>query len=89
MAENIWRVWCIGSDRTEYFAARSEEEVRTLYIGMVGDEQATEDFEACFLEVTDYDKEFDFDEDGTKIRTTWRKLLDDVTTPTQVSSGYY
>jgi hypothetical protein len=84
------RVWCIGPDGTEYYCARSEEEMRAYYISLIGEAEAHEDLEEYFEEVPDskMDEEFEYDLDGEKIRTTWRKLLEGVKEPTQISSGY-
>ena len=85
------RVWCIGPDGTEYYAAHSEEEMRDFYVGLVGKEEAERDLAEHFEEVPQaaLDVEFQFDEDGNKIMTTWRKLIDSaITIPTQISTGY-
>jgi len=87
------RVWCIGPDGTEYYAAHSEAEMRQFYIEMVGKEQAEEDFAADFTEVpsSKLDEEFDeLDESGKVIgRTTWRKRIAvETRIPTQIASGY-
>lgn len=84
-------VWQIGGDGTEYYAANSEQELRDFYIGLVGKEQAEEDFTDEFRKLTDseMDAEFDFNDDGDVRRTTFRKLANDAVLPTQISSGYY
>lgn len=85
------RVWCIGSDRTEFFAAHSEEEMRQYYTRMVGKSQAEEDFAEYFTEVPEavLDVEIELDDDGKKLMTTWRKQADSATIiPTQISTGY-
>lgn len=84
-------IWRIGADRTEFYAAHSEEEMRRYYIEQVGPEQAAEDFLDCFEEVPtpQLDKEFDYDEDGVMVRMTLRKLIaHDCVLPTQISTGY-
>lgn len=88
----IIRVWCIGPDRTEYYAARSEAEMREYYTALVGKETASEDFADYFEEVTDeeLDYEFDFqDEERGAIKTTWRKeaaLYSEL--PVQIGTSY-
>ena len=88
------RVWCIGSDGTEYFAAHSEEEMRQYYIDLMGTggrDQAEDDLLNYFDEVPEeeLDVEFNFNNDGTLERTTWRKLVaEEIDVPTQISTGY-
>jgi hypothetical protein len=86
------RVWCIGSTRTEYFAAYSEDEMRRCYIEMVGKEQAETDFAMDFIEVpeSELDVPFDFDvNDVNKImQTTWRELTQVSRIPGQIRSDY-
>ena len=85
------KVWCIGPDETEYYAARSETEMKEYYISLVGEQQAKDDFEDHFELVPEskMDAEFDFHpENGDVTQTTWRKLLRDAILPSQVSSGY-
>jgi hypothetical protein len=86
------RVWQIGPDGTEYYAAHSEEELRAWYVKAVGEKQAAEDF-AEFWEVpaSKMDEEFEFNDGGEIRKTTWRKLADEIAVsncPTQISSGY-
>lgn len=90
MAEKPVRVWQIGPDGTEYYAARSEEEMKAYYRQIVGDDESCdEDLRDHFEEVKDLDAEFDFNDDGEKTRTTWRKLAEDQAhLPTQISTGY-
>jgi hypothetical protein len=85
------RVWCIGPDSTEYYAAHDEAELRKMYVEMVGEEQAAEDFAAYCVEVPQsaMDEPFDWtDEDGRRIKTTWRKQINDAYVPCQISTGY-
>jgi hypothetical protein len=89
MTDKPVRVWQIGPDGTEYYAAHSEEEMKQWYRENVGDESAEGDLRDYFEEVTDLDAEFDFNDDGEKTRTTWRKLAEDQAhLPTQISTGY-
>lgn len=90
MSEEETKIWCIGADRTEYYAAHSEEEMRQFYIGLVGKQQAEEDFEGCFEELaeSELDAEFEMEEDGEKRKTTWRKELIGAHIPCQISTGY-
>ncbi|MDR3793510.1 MAG: hypothetical protein P4L03_09020 [Terracidiphilus sp.] len=71
------RVWCIGAEKTEYYAAYSEEDLRQFYIEMVGSKQAEDDFAACFEEVPEpeLDRVFELAEEGTHVKTTWLKLI--------------
>jgi hypothetical protein len=86
MASEI-RVWQIGPDGTEYFAARSEEEMRAYY-ALLSD-TAEEDLRDYFEEVSDIDAEFDFNDDGEMKRMTWRKLAEECAElPCQISTGY-
>lgn len=85
------RIWCIGSDGTEYYAAHDEAEMREFYIGMVGKSQAEEDFAACFKEVPDsqLDESFIYYDDEERMRTTWRELISQkMVIPTQIATGY-
>jgi hypothetical protein len=85
------RVWCIGPDETEYYAAHDEAELRQMYVEMVGEEQTVEDFAAHYQEVPQsaMDVEFDWtDEDGVRGKTTWRKQINEAYVPCQVSTGY-
>lgn len=82
------RVWQIGPDGTEYYAAHSEEEMKDWYRKTVGEEQAAEDMDD-FEEVHDLDTVMPFDDDGVKTTTTWRKLAEDCPElPAQISTGY-
>jgi hypothetical protein len=87
MSDTI-RVWQIGPDGTEYFAARSEEEMRAYYT--LQSDTAEEDLRDHFEEVENMDAEFDFDDDGEKKRMTWRKLAEEHLgcLPCQISTGY-
>ncbi len=81
-------VWQIGPDGTEYYAARSEQEMRDWYKGLSPD-TAEEDLRDHFERVEDIDAEFDFNDDGEMKRTTWRKLAEECTElPCQISTGY-
>jgi hypothetical protein len=83
------RVWQIGPDGTEYFAAHSEEEMRAYYRLNSDPETCEGDLKDDFQEVSDLDEEFEFDDDGENKITTWRKLADSATElPCQVSTGY-
>ena len=84
------RVWIVGGDGTEYYAAHSEEELRAFYIRMVGAEQAELDFADGLEEVqqADMEAEIEMDDDGEKRRTTWRKELEGAAIPSQISTGY-
>ena len=84
------RVWCIGADRTEMYAAHSEEELRTMYVEMVGEDQTVEDFaEYCEeLSPEEMDAEIDFNDDGKIIKTTWRKVAEGGRVPAQISTSY-
>ena len=88
MSDKPVRVWQIGPDGTEYYAAHSEEEMIAYYKSL-GTDTEEEDLRDYFEEVTDLDTEFDFNDDGEKKRTTWRKLAEEqATLPTQISTGY-
>lgn len=86
------RVWQIGPDGTEYYAAHSEEEMKRFYRQLLGPRDkaiADDDLSLYFEEVTDLDEEFDFNDDGEKTKTTWRKLAESSgELPTQISTGY-
>lgn len=84
------RVWQIGPDGTEYFAARTEEEMRAYYRLNSDPDTCEEDLRDNFEEVLDLDAEFDFDDDGEKKKTTWRKLAEENSDqiPCQISTGY-
>lgn len=83
-------VWQIGPDGTEYFAAYSEEEMRTWYRECVGDdERRKDDLRDYFEEVADLDTEFEFNDDGIRITTTWRKIAEsEPQLPAQISTDY-
>ena len=89
MPVNAIKVFCIGPDETEYYAANSKEELRQYYIQLVGAQQAEEDF-ANFREIpkSELDVEFEFNDDGVKRRTTWRKEIAGAKVPCQISTGY-
>lgn len=85
------RVWCIGPDQTEYFAAHDEVELRQMYVDMVGEEQTNEDFSAHYEEVPQsaMDALLDWtDEEGRRIKITWRQIINEAYVPCQVSTGY-
>ena len=89
MAEQVIRVWQIGPDGTEFYAARSEEEMLAYY--RLNSDPATceSDLRDHFEEVTNLDEEMQFDDDGEKKLTTWRKLAESATEfPCQISTGY-
>ena len=87
--QNEIHIYRIGSDGTEYYAAHSEEEMRQYYREICGTEDyCEEDLKERFEEVTDIDTEFDYSEDGKKIKTTWRKLAEASQMPCQISTGY-
>ena len=82
-------VWQIGPDGTEYYAARSEEEMKDWYRKNSDPEICEDDLRDDFEEVTNLDQEFDFTADGITRKITWRKLVEDLTElPTQISTGY-
>jgi predicted house-cleaning noncanonical NTP pyrophosphatase (MazG superfamily) len=87
MSEPI-KVFQIGPDGTEYYAARSEEEMREYYKTLT--DTAEEDLRDYFEEVTGIDVEFDFNDDGEIKRMTWRKLAEEHSDflPCQISTGY-
>ena len=85
------RVWCIGGDGTEYYAAHSLEELGQFYLDLVGWQQLLEDVSSGFRELSkaQLDAKFDFsEEDGTVRRTSFRKLAKDAKLPNQLSTGY-
>ena len=92
MGETTIRVWQIGPDGTEYYAARSEQEMRDWYRALFGPGEqidCEEDLRDHFEEITDIDAEMDFNDDGEKKRTTWRKLAEEYAElPCQLSTGY-
>lgn len=82
------RVFVIGSDGTEVYAAHSVEEMAEWYRKLMG-KDAEEDLGDYFQELTDIDSEFDFDDDGTKVKTSWRKLAAERhDLPCQLSTAY-
>lgn len=89
------RVWQIGTDGTEYYAASSVKEMKRWYMQLAGtnkDDHARHerDLREHFEEVEDIDAEFDFNDDGEKRITTWRKLAQECKElPCQLSTGYY
>ena len=85
------RVWCIGPDQTEYYAAHSFKELRNFYVELVGEEQTKEDFKAHCKEVSQscLDDEFKFNREGETITTTWCELIEECDSlPNQISTGY-
>ena len=88
------RVWQIGPDGTEYYAAFSEQEMRSFYRSLLGSRpedqrEAEHDLKHHFDEVENLDEEFEFNDDGQKLITTWRKLAATATSlPCQISTGY-
>ncbi len=85
MNDKTIRVWQIGPDGTEYYAAHSEEEMREWYKATADNWE--EDLRDHFEE-QDPDAEFDFNDDGVVTRTTWRKLAEEQQLPSQLSTGY-
>jgi hypothetical protein len=88
---NDIKVWQIGPDGTEYYAARSEAEMREWYLKEAAvAEEAEEDLRDHFEEVTHLDAEITFNDDGEIRQTTWRKLAEEHAEhlPTQISTGY-
>jgi len=84
------RVWVIGSDGTEVYAAHSEEEMKQYYREMCGTEEyCEEDLRDNFTEITNLDAEFEFNDDGNTITTTWKKLAEESHLPCQLSTAYY
>lgn len=84
---NEIKVWQIGPDGTEYYAARSEQEMREWYAGI--SDTAEEDLRDYFEPVEDIDTEFDFNDEGEMKKTTWRKLAEESSElPNQLASGY-
>lgn len=89
MAEQAVRVWRIGLGGTEYFAAHSEEEMKAYYRLNSDPDICEEDLRENFEEVLNLDEEFEFNDDGTMSKTTWRKLAEEATSlPCQISTGY-
>jgi hypothetical protein len=87
------RVWQIGPDGTEYYAAFSEEEMKKYYRELCDTEDHCEDdLRDEFEEVTGagLDIEFNFNDDGQVEKTTWRKLAESFREhlPCQISTGY-
>lgn len=85
------RVWQIGPDGTEYYAATSELEMWEYYVDLVGYTQAREDFddESTYeLEPEEIDSVFTFNDDGELIATSWRQLAEDSVLPAQIGTGY-
>lgn len=85
------RVWCIGPDKTEFYAAHSEEQMREFYLEMVGRKHAEADFAAYFQEVpeSELDTEFDLGGEGNPVKMTWRKLIQlHETIPAQIKTAF-
>jgi len=84
------RVWQIGPDGTEYFAAHSEDEMKDYYRRTMGIGPETErDLTRHFEEVENLDEEFAFNDDGHLTNTTWRTLAESASSlPCQISTGY-
>ena len=70
------KVFVIGSDGTEVYAAHSVEEMAASYRELMG-QDAEDDLDNYFRELTDIDSEFDFDDDGEKKKATWRRLAEE------------
>ena len=89
MSNHDIRIWQIGPDGTEYYAAHSEEEMKTYYREICGTEKHCEDdLRDHFEEVTEIDREIEYSDEGIVKRTTWRKVAENLTLPTQISTGY-
>jgi hypothetical protein len=83
------RVWQIGPDGTEYYAAHSQEEMKAYYRQNYALDTCEGDLRDYFEEVQNIDAEFDFNDDGEKRRTSWRKLAEECASlPCQISTGY-
>ena len=83
------RVWNIGPDGTEYYAARSEQELRDMYLLMVGEKQASEDFaDDSFRELTASELNAVFTNAETDEPLTLRQIAERSALPTQICSGY-
>ena len=81
------KVFQIGPDGTEYYAARSEEEMREWYKTI--SDTAEEDLRDYFEEVTDIDTKFQFNDDGEVRSVSWRDLaMECAELPCQLSSSY-
>jgi len=88
-AQSPIRVWQIGPDGTEYYAARSEKEMRAYYRHNSDPATCESDLREEFHEVTDLDEQFEFNDDGEKKLTTWRELAESAgVLPCQISTGY-
>jgi hypothetical protein len=88
---NEIHIWQIGPDGTEYYAAYSEQEMKTWYRQNADPKTCEDDLRDDFEEITDLNREFDFTDDGVTRKTTWRELLEGLTEanlPTQISTGY-
>ena len=82
------RIWCIGSDGTEYYAAHSEEEMCKWYIATVGAEMADEDLREYFRELSPEEMDAEVIFGDERAVTTFRKLAEACELPTQISTGY-
>jgi len=88
MAGDTIKVWQIGPDGTEYYAARSEQEMRDWY-RLHSPDTADEDLSQHFEEVEDIDSKFEFNDDGEIRKVSWRELAEECAElPNQLSSGY-
>jgi len=84
------KIFVIGIDGTEYFAGESIDEVKDFLVKLMGKKEAESEFSYCAeVPLSEYDKEFDYNDDGTIIKTTWAKIISQCKQfPTQLSSGY-
>ena len=82
------KVWSIG-ESSELYAAHSEEEMRSYYAELVGEEEAAEALASHFEEVPDLDAECEYDDDGVKKWLSYRQLIEmNGPVPTQISTSY-
>lgn len=82
------RVWCIGSDGTEMFAAYSKAEVRKYYRSL-GTPECEDELKNYFSELSDIDRRFRFkDGNGKTVVTTWREIAAECDLPAQVGTSY-
>lgn len=80
------RAWHIG-EYGEVYAAHSEEEIKAYYIGLVGRQQADEDFESEFRELTDEEMRAEVtDADG--VSWSWLSIAQTVNLPEQIGTLY-
>lgn len=80
-------VWQIGPDGTEYYAARSEQEMKAWYRQTVGVD-AESDLAEHFEEIKNLDVKFPYNSDGEVRNVTWRELIAESVLPCQLATGY-